>query len=190
MNNKLDIKIFKMLLPKGILWRFGDSVNAFFEALVNRITEVRNYQDEIVKESSPFTAVLTITDWMKTYSIISSNDPLIDSKMIKLYASSFGGQSMAYFEKIIEAEYPDIKIKLLNDKTTISIVGAIYTRVESIMFQDFCEKLFPAYTLLEFNVLVKENFGQYGECGVAQCGVSECGYIQASQRNKLEEVLL
>jgi len=179
MNNKLDIKIFKMLLPKGILWKFGDSINAFFEAIVNRLSEIRNYQDKIVKESSPLTAIDTINDWMKTYSIISSNDPLIDSKMIKLYASSFGGQSMKYFERIIEAEYRNIKIKLLSDKTTISIVGTIYTRVESLMFQDFCEKLFPAYTLLDFNVSVKESFGQYGECGVAQCGVTQCGHIQA-----------
>lgn len=182
MNNKLDLKIFKVLLPKGILWRFGNSINAFFEAIVNRLSEIRDYQDSIIKESTPFRATLTIDEWMKTYGIISSNDPVIDSKMIKLYASSFGGQSMEYFERVIKAEYPNIKIQLLTDKTTITIVGSIYTRIESLMFQDYCEKLLPAYALLDFNITVKENFGQYGVCGVAQSGVARCGVTQSSYK--------
>ena len=178
-----DLKIFKMLLPKGSLWNYGQKLNIFLECISNQIEYLRKYQNDIIKESSPFTSEDTIFDWISTYNLVSSNDVLTDKKLVRLYALSFGGQNIEYFKRTIQKEYPSIEIKLLDDKTTIVVLGEILSKVEYNMFVDYTEKIFPAYCLISYNVQVLENFGQYCECGVAECGVAISGYQEIKNKD-------
>ena len=171
-----DLKLLKMLLPKGSLWQsFGNNFNAFLDSIAIQFQSLRKYQDDIIKESSPFTAYDTLPEWLKAYNLTKSGNTEINLKLIRLYASAYGGQSIGYFNEIIKKEYPKINVALLADDTTINVTGSIFTLEERLIFIDFCEKIFPAYCLFNFNIDVLEDYGQYGVCGILECGVGQTG---------------
>ena len=172
-----ELKILKMLCPKGTLWNYGEKFNSFLECFANRIKELREYENNIVRESLPYTASDSISDWLKMYEIQTTNNALLDAKLLRLYSNAFGGQSIEYLNNLIQKEYPNIEIRLENNKTTITITGEINTTVEYLMFIDFVEKIFPAYCLSVFSIEVLENFGQYGLCNLAISGVARCNNI-------------
>lgn len=171
------IKAFFLLLPKGFIWQnMGQKYKAMIECFLEPLSKLAKYQNDIVKEISPYTSNDSVDEWLFTFGIKSTNTKELNKKLISLYASATGGQSINYFREILKKYYPSLEVKQNIETDTIEIKGEVATLTELLMIKDFLDKITPAYIFLFYNMEVLENYGQYANCLLAECGVSECGY--------------
>ena len=167
-------KLFISLLPIGILWQFGINMRKVINILANEAAKLKEYIDDIAKESIPYTANDTIEEWLKQYGLKGTGDQNANRKLICINANAVGGSSIYYLKNILAKVYPDISISFNDIKTKTTLEGDLYTKIEYDDLIDFVEKKFPAYIVIVYFIDVKEDYGQYSECNNAICGVSVC----------------
>ena len=167
-------KLFISLLPIGILWQFGINMRKVINILANEAAKLKEYIDDIAKESVPYTADDTIEEWLKQYGLKNTGDQNANRNLICINANAVGGSSIYYLKNILAKVYPDISISFNDIKTKATLEGDLYTKIEYDDLIDFVEKKFPAYIVIVYFIDVKEDYGQYSECNNAICGVSVC----------------
>lgn len=167
-------KLFISLLPIGRLWQLGTNIRKVVYILANEAAKLKEYIDDIAKESIPYTADDTIEEWLKQYGLKNTGDQKANKNLICIYANAVGGSSIYYLKNILAQRYPDIIIKFNDIKTKVTLEGDLYTKLEKDDLVDFVEKTFPAYIVIVYFIDVKEDYGQYSECNNAICGVSVC----------------
>lgn len=167
-------KLFISLLPIGILWQFGINMRKVINILANEAAKLKEYIDDIAKESIPYTADDTIEEWLKQYGLKNTGDQNANRNLICINANAVGGSSIYYLKNILAKVYPDISISFNDIKTKATLEGDLYTKIEYDDLIDFVEKKFPAYIVIVYFIDVKEDYGQYSECNNAICGVSVC----------------
>ncbi|MEI0477305.1 hypothetical protein [Brachyspira pulli] len=167
-------KLFISLLPIGILWQFGINMRKVINILANEAAKLKEYIDDIAKESIPYTADDTIEEWLKQYGLKNTGDQNANRNLICINANAVGGSSIYYLKNILAKVYPDISISFNDIKTKATLEGDLYTKIEYDDLIDFVEKKFPAYIVIVYFIDVKEDYGQYSECNIAIAGASVC----------------
>ena len=167
-------KLFMSLLPNGRLWQFGTNIRKVVNIIANETSKLREYIDDIDKESIPYTANDTIEEWLKQYGLKNTGDQKANKNLIYIYANAVGGSSIYYLKNILAQRYPDIIIKFNDIKTKATLEGDLYTKIEYDDLIDFVEKKFPAYIVIVYFIDVTEDYGQYSECNIAIAGASVC----------------
>ena len=171
-------KLFISFLPIGRLWQFGINIQKVINILANEVGKLKEYINDISKESIPYTADDTVEEWLKQYGLKNTGDQKANKNLIYIYANAVGGSSIYYLENILAKMYPDISISFNDVKTRVTLDGELYTKIEQDDLIDFVEKIFPAYIVIVYFIDVKEDYGQYSECNNAICGVGICNNPQ------------
>ncbi len=172
-----QLKLLKSFLPKGSFWAIGAKFEAFLECLALELGYLKTYISNIKRESIATTAEDTIAQWLLVFNVADTGNVERNKEIIKLYSSATGGQSVDYFNRIIQAVYPNISIGVRDSTIILTLNGTLETSSEYYILISFCKRIFPAYCIFyDFIEVEEESYVKSNECNVAICGSAICGY--------------
>ncbi len=180
-----QLKLLKSFLPKGDFWTIGAKFEAFLECLALELGYLKTYIANIKRESLCSTAEDTIAEWLLVYNVADTGNVERNKEIIRLYSSATGGQSVDYFNRIIQAVYPNVFIEVRDSTIILTLNGTLETSSEYYVLISFCKRIFPAYCIFyDFIEVEEEAYAKSNECGIAECGAAECGYDKEFNENE------
>ncbi|MCP4352281.1 MAG: DUF2313 domain-containing protein [Desulfobacterales bacterium] len=172
------LKLLQALLPVGNAWprEFGTVMSRLLLGMSDGYQRVHNYFLNIIEESDPRTANITLVDWERFCGIKDPQNQLQDrrNEVVTILISK-GGQSKAYFEKLTELMGYEVEISERRPFVCgASEVGEIH-------------ELGGGYAVnFLWDVIIKGQRITWFRCSESECGDH---FAEISGAEKLEELL-